>query len=91
MSSTTLGKPPRVPIHHPTATELHYLQCLQAWTKRRGRAPWVHELAAWVGKSSTAVYSALISLEHKGYVRRVGADPGKKADRRFQAVPMVAS
>lgn len=51
------------------------------------RAPWVHELAHWVGKSQTAVYSAMISLEHKGCVRRVGRDPGIKANRRFVVTP----
>lgn len=72
--------------------EAYYLDCLRRWTHRMKRAPWVHELAAWVRKSHTAVYSALISLEHKGYVRRVGTDPAKKSDRRFEAVPMdVAS
>lgn len=71
--------------------EGYYLQCLRVWSHRMRRAPWVHELAAFCHKSQTAVYSALISLEHKGWVRRVGADPTKKADRRFVAVPTEAT
>lgn len=65
--------------------EAWYLSALKQWTERMGRAPWLHELSAWLRKSNTAVYSALISLEHKGWVKRVGNDPGKKADRRFEA------
>lgn len=64
------------------------MDCLRLWTHRMKRAPWVHELAAFARKSQTAVYSALISLEHKGWVRRVGGDPNKKASRRFEVVPM---
>lgn len=66
--------------------EAWYLAALRQWGERMGEAPWIHELAAWLQKSNTAVYSALISLEHKGWVRRVGDDPSKKADRRFEAV-----
>lgn len=51
------------------------------------RPPWVHELAAWLNKGNTAVYTALRSLEHKGWVRRTGNNPRVKADRRFEAVP----
>jgi len=64
--------------------EAWYLAALKQWTERMGTAPWIHELAGWLGKSKTAVYSAMVSLECKGWVRRVGTDPGKKADRRFE-------
>lgn len=66
--------------------EAWYLACLKAWTHRMNRAPVLHELAHWVKKSTTAVYSAMISLEHKGWVKRVGSRPGNRADRRFEAV-----
>lgn len=71
--------------------EAWYLECLKTWTHRTNRAPWLHELAAFCKKSHTAVYSALISLEHKGWVRRVGVDPNVKANRRFEAVPSGVS
>lgn len=65
--------------------ESYYLECLIRWTGVMHRAPFVHELAGWLGKSKTAVYSALISLEHKGLVERVGKTD-KAEDRRFRAV-----
>lgn len=72
--------------HPPTKKEAEYLYYLKVWTQRMGRPPWVHELAGWLGKSQTAIYSAMISLEHKGWVGRSGGDPTKRADRRFVAV-----
>jgi DNA-binding IclR family transcriptional regulator len=81
-----VGTPPPVPRAVPSKMESWYLECLRVWTRKQKRAPWVHELAAWCRKSQTAVYSALVSLEHKGYVRRVGEDPTVKANRRFEVV-----
>lgn len=86
MNDKPPGKPPAVPGHLPTKMEAWYLAALVKWAKIKKRPPWVHELAGWLGKSNTAVYSALVSLEHKGYVRRVGKGD-TRADRRFEAVP----
>lgn len=61
--------------------ELWYLECLRRWIVSHRRSPVIHELAAFCGKSKTAVHSALVALEHKGYVTRVGGD-GEDA-RRF--------
>lgn len=54
--------------------ELWYLECLRRWITAKGRSPVIHELAAFCGKSKTATHSALVALEHKGYVTRVGGD-----------------
>lgn len=64
--------------------QLWYLECLRTWTKQKGRAPTIQELAGWLRKSETAVYSALCQLEHKGWTTRVGGK-GLQA-RRFVAV-----
>lgn len=66
--------------------ESWYLACLREFIRKRGRPPWLHELAVWLDKSRTAVFSALVSLEGKGYVRRAGPTRSK-ADRRFVPVP----
>lgn len=63
--------------------EAWYLAALKQWIERTGEPPVLHDLAGWLGKSNTAVYSALISLEHKGWVTRFGDDPSIKANRRF--------
>jgi len=81
------GKPPTIHRHPPTRAEAVYLYYLKVWTQRTKRAPWIRELAAWLNKSNTAVYTALRSLEAKGWVRRVGGDSAIKAHRRFEAVP----
>lgn len=65
--------------------ERWYLLCLRRWTAKRKCAPTLQALAGWCRKSPTAVYSALVSLEHKGYVTRVGGTD-KKFARRFVAV-----
>jgi predicted transcriptional regulator len=64
--------------------EAWYLAALKLWTERTGDAPRIHELAGWLNKSPTAVYSALIALEHKGHVTRVGVDQSIKSNRRFR-------
>jgi hypothetical protein len=76
------GKPEIVP---PTRMEAWYLECLVLWTEQKRRPPVLSELAGYCGKSRTAVYSALLSLEHKGLVRRVS-----EGDRRFVAVQEAA-
>jgi len=81
-----LGSPPPVRPTLPPMEEW-YLASLRIFVERRGRPPWLHELAAWLDKSRTAVFSALVSLEGKGYVRRAGASRSK-ADRRFVPVPV---
>lgn len=48
--------------------EAYYLQCVRTYEARLGRPPTIAELAVWVGKSNTAVYSALRSLALKGYL-----------------------
>lgn len=50
--------------------EAHYLQALTIWTQYMGRSPALHELAAYCKRTRSPVYGALVSLEHKGYVRR---------------------
>lgn len=65
--------------------EAWYLAALKLYIKRRKEVPWVHELAAWLRKSKTAVYSALQSLEHKGWVTRLGTGTAKD-DRKFVPV-----
>jgi hypothetical protein len=79
------GTPPPDPARQPTRMEWWYLTCLRTWCKRKKHAPAVHELAGWLGKSSTAVYSALVALEHKGYVGRAGKT-NARYDRRFVPV-----
>lgn len=66
--------------------EAWYLNSLITWTDRMKRAPTLSELAGWLKKSRTAVHSALVSLEHKGWVTRTGCD-GPVKHRRFAAVP----
>ena len=85
MTHNRVGAPPPVPGHLPTKMEQWYLTALIKWIAVKKRSPYVNELAGWLGKSNTAVYSALRSLEHKGYVERVGSS-GARPDRRFQAV-----
>lgn len=63
--------------------ERWYLECLLIWTHHKGRSPMLRELAKWCRKSNTAVYSALVSLEHKGYLTR-------DKERRFVIVPEAA-
>lgn len=65
-----------------TVMESWYLDCLVRWTTIKRRAPVLHELAAFCKRSQTAVYAALVSLEHKGYVGRVGGE-NKRLARRF--------
>ena len=65
--------------------EAWYLDSLIQWTDRMKRPPVVRELAQWLRKSRTAVYSALISLEHKGWVEREGSS-GPVRHRRFRPV-----
>lgn len=48
--------------------EAYYLDCVRTYEQRMGKPPTIAELAAWVGKSNTAVYSALRSLMYKGYL-----------------------
>lgn len=60
------------------------MDCLARWTAGNKRAPKLAELAAWCKKSPTAVYSALVSLEHKGHVGRVGGVG--RASKRFRVI-----
>lgn len=53
-----------------TPMEQYYLTALATWTQHMRRPPALHELAAYLGKTRTPVYDALVSLEHKGYVAR---------------------
>lgn len=79
-----MQRPPDPSGNQPTSMELWYLECLRRWIKAHGRSPVIHELAAFCAKSRTAVHSALIALEHKGCVTRVGGEgPGS---RRFVPV-----
>lgn len=73
--------------------ESWYLDCLRRWVAQRGKPPSCSALAGWVGKSKTAVYSAMVSLEHKGYVTRIGAKAmdGDKRRGRFFVPVAVAS
>jgi DNA-binding FadR family transcriptional regulator len=65
--------------------ERWYLDALIQFTAKVGRPPKLHELGTWLERSRTAVHSALVSLEHKGWVRRRGGtDP--VASRQFVAV-----
>lgn len=75
-------KLPEQPQDVPTAIELWYLECLKRWWRAKKRGPYLHELAHWTRRSKTAVYSALVSLEHKKYTTRV-ADGGDH-DRCFK-------
>lgn len=61
--------------------ELWYLECLRRWVAHHGRSPVIRELSAMCKKSKTAVQSALVALEWKKCVTRVGGD-GDDA-RRF--------
>lgn len=64
---------PPVPKDPPAKMEAWYLSCLIRWTEWKKRPPSVAELADWCKRSRTAVFSALVSLEHKGYLRRNAA------------------
>lgn len=91
MSSTPRpGKPPAVQRSQPTYMEAYYLRCLQKWQVKMKRPPWIRELSAWLEKSPTAVYAALVALEAKGWVRRAGATMSK-ADRRFVVADQAAT
>jgi len=50
--------------------EQWYLACLGAWVEHYGTLPSVPQLSDWLGKSGTAIRSALLALEAKGYTRR---------------------
>lgn len=76
-----LRLPPDPSGDHPTKTELWYLECLRRWIAAKRDYPVVHQLAAFCRKSPTATHSALVALEHKGFVTRVGGD-GRQS-RRF--------
>lgn len=77
------AKPPPPPTDAMTPMESWYLECLVRCTHKLRRAPVLHELAAFCKKSQTACYTALISLEHKGYVTRVGGAGDQRLKRRF--------
>jgi hypothetical protein len=75
------AKPPPLPIadgSEPTAIEWWYRAALAKFWRVKKRGPTLNELAAWLKKSRTAAYSALVSLEHKGWVDRV---PGTRTFR----------
>jgi len=65
--------------------EQWYLDALRKFQLKRGRPPLLRELARWLKKGDTTVYSALLSLEAKGYVGRFGKT-NSRADRRFVAL-----
>lgn len=78
-------KPPAPPRQPLTPKEAWYRECLIQWTKAKKKPPTMDQLAAWLGKSPTAIYSALISCEHKGHVGRYGKTR-KQLDRRMVAI-----
>jgi hypothetical protein len=89
------AKPPPAPTDAMTPKESWYLDCLRTWISRRGgRSPSLIQLAGFCRKSRTAVYSALLSLENKGYVTRIGeeaADGDKRRARFFKPVNLETS
>ena len=69
--------PLRIPVADgPTKMEGWYLRCLEVWWRHYGIAtpPTIDSMGEWLRKSRSAIYSALIALEHKGLVERVGGD-----------------
>jgi DNA-binding IclR family transcriptional regulator len=61
--------------------EAWYLSALKIWLQKKKSPPTVERFALWLGKSRTAAHSALMALEHKGWVRRAS-----DKDRRFVPV-----
>jgi hypothetical protein len=76
MPDKTLTLPP---LGELTKMEAWYVECLKRWSKAHRRAPAIHELAGYCKKSPTAVYSALLSAGHKGYVQQ-------NVERKFEVI-----
>jgi DNA-binding IclR family transcriptional regulator len=71
--------PVRPPLPALTAMEQWYLTCLDTLSKHLKRAPTVHELAAYCGRSKSPVFDAMQSLKHKRRVRQ-------NKQKRFEVV-----
>jgi hypothetical protein len=70
-----------------TPAQTWYLDALRRWIAHFGTPPTLLELATWLERTTSPVYSALVALEGKGYVARAGGDERlDKRDRRFVPV-----
>lgn len=76
-SKPRAAPPPRPVLPALTAMERWYLECLRVWSEHYKRAPRMHELAAYCGKTKSPVFDAMQSLKHKGYVVQ-------NSDQRFE-------
>jgi DNA-binding GntR family transcriptional regulator len=66
--------PPPVlaPSQQPSPVERWYYDAMIRWATARKEWPTVQQLATYTKRSTTPVYRALVRLEAKGYLVRVG-------------------
>lgn len=79
MERKTARTPDPPPLPELTTMEAWYLECLRLLSKHLKRAPKVHELASYCGRTKSPVFDAMVALRHKGYV-------AQDADKRFVVV-----